>query len=84
MNRRRHEQAGVTEYKFRTSEDERVRATHRPMDGLRCRYDDPTVYLSDGKWVSRSNVGGVLKHPGQDYQCRCVSLGIVIIDGEEF
>ncbi|MEC5289396.1 MULTISPECIES: phage head morphogenesis protein [unclassified Aurantimonas] len=84
LNRRRHEQAGITEYAFATSQDERVRKNHKAMEGLRCRYDDASVYLSDGKWVSRSNVGGVQLHPGQDVQCRCVSRAFVRIGDEEF
>lgn len=84
LNRYRHQQAGITEYDFTDSDDERVRASHAAMGGLRCRYDDPTVYLSNGKWVSRANVGGVMKHPGEDILCRCVGRGVVRIGGEEF
>lgn len=84
LNRKRHQQAGITEYAFATSQDERVRKNHKAMEGLRCRYDDASVYLSDGKWVSRSNVGGVQMHPGQDIQCRCVSRAFVRVGDEEF
>ena len=30
-----------------------------------------------GNWKSRSSIGGVEQHPGQDYQCRCVSRAVI-------
>jgi len=78
LNRIRHVQAGISEYGFDTSADERVRPSHKAMDGRTCRYDNATVYRADdGTWKSRSSIGGVLLHPGQDIQCRCVSRGLV-------
>jgi len=47
---------GVTTYIWRTSQDERVRATHSAHNGKKFRWDRPP-----------SNTGA----PGQDYQCRC-------------
>lgn len=49
------EALGVTRYIWRTSQDERVRDTHRLLDGQSFDWDDPP------------EVG----HPGQDYRCRC-------------
>lgn len=81
LNRIRQTQAGVTEYVFMTSRDERVRANHKAMEGRTCKWSDPGVYKADdGSWRSRSGVGGVQLHPGQDYQCRCVSRGVVTFD----
>jgi len=47
---------GVTTYVWRTSQDERVRPTHRAHNGRKYKWDSPP-----------SNTGA----PGQDYQCRC-------------
>lgn len=79
LNRIRQEQAGITEYGFLTSRDERVRASHHAMEGRTCKWSDPTVYKADdGSWRPRSGVGGVQLHPGQDIQCRCLSRGLVV------
>lgn len=81
LNQRRQTQAGVTEYTFSTSIDERVRANHKAMEGRTCKWSDPTVYKADnGKWVSRSGVGGVQLHPGADISCRCTGRGLVRFD----
>ncbi len=64
---------GISQYIWRTVGDERVRDSHRAMDGRRCRWDDSTVYFNaaSGTWLKRSGIGGVELHPGQDVQCRC-------------
>jgi SPP1 gp7 family putative phage head morphogenesis protein len=69
----RQKDLGISEYIWRTTGDERVRRSHAIMDGKRCRWDDPTVYSDDGgkTWKKRASIGGIQKHPGQDYQCRC-------------
>ena len=71
----RQEDLGVSKYIWRISKDERVRPSHRAMAGKTCRWDDPTVYSDDGgkTWKKRSSIGGVEKHPGIDYQCRCTA-----------
>jgi len=60
----RHQAAGVVEYIWRTSRDERVRPAHRDLDGQRFRYDTPPVV--DAK-------GGRHENPGGDFQCRCTA-----------
>lgn len=60
MNRIRHEQAGVTQYKWLTSRDERVRARHRALEGKVYTYGEPT-----------GAEGGLA--PGQPIRCRCVA-----------
>lgn len=60
----RHQAAGITEYIWRTSRDERVRPAHRDLDGQRFRYDTPPVV--DAKRRRHEN-------PGGDYQCRCTA-----------
>ena len=54
---------------------ERVRESHRALNGKLCRWDDDTVYSEDGgkTWKSRAAIGGYIGHPGADYQCRCIS-----------
>jgi hypothetical protein len=64
---------GIDEYTWRTMTDERVRQSHRPLEGMICLWSDPTVFkFSDsGHWISRSAIGGVSLHPGEDFNCRC-------------
>ena len=61
LTQARHGQLGITEYTWRTAQDERVRPTHQVLDGTPQRWDSPP------------SVG----HPGQDIQCRCVAIPIV-------
>jgi len=69
----RQRQAGITTYKWRTGRDERVRDSHEVLEGMLCRWDDPTVYSDDNgqTWKKRSSIGGYIGHPGSDYRCRC-------------
>jgi len=81
----RMEQAGIETYIWSISMDERVRGlpggkysnavpSHYLMEGLICRWDDPTKYRNaSGEWVARP-AGAPLLHPGQDIMCRCVAL----------
>lgn len=73
LQRARQTGVGVSRYIWRTSEDERVRANHKAMAGRLCRWDDASAYWSElsKSWIDRSGIGGVLLHPGADYQCRC-------------
>lgn len=69
----RQGEIGIEYYIWHTSIDERVRQSHKVMEGMMCRWDDSGVYSTDnGKtWQDRGGIGGVALHPGQDYQCRC-------------
>ena len=58
LTQARHRQLGITEYTWRTAQDERVRDTHAALDGIRQRYDSPP------------SVG----NPGDDIMCRCVAI----------
>jgi len=81
----RMEQAGIETYIWSISMDERVRGlpggkypnavpSHYLMEGLVCRWDDPTKYRNaSGEWVARP-AGAPLLHPGQGILCRCVAL----------
>lgn len=64
LNRIRHEQAGIDEYIWRTSQDERVRPRHRDLEGKQYKYGEPTG-AEEGL------------PPGQPIQCRCIAQGIV-------
>lgn len=69
LTKRRQAALGIDRYTWRTAEDERVRATHRRLDG--------TVHLwSEGEGQGPVTVltgkrAGERNHPGQDIQCRC-------------
>jgi SPP1 gp7 family putative phage head morphogenesis protein len=60
LNELRQKNAGVDEYIWSTSKDERVRSTHRVREGDAFKWSEPP---SDG-------------HPGQPIQCRCVALPV--------
>jgi len=64
----RHVAAGITEYIWRTSRDERVREEHKALDGTRHRYDDPPVV--DKRRGERAN-------PGTYFRCRCTAEPII-------
>lgn len=60
----RQQQAGVDEYEWSTSHDERVRDLHRSLDGKRY------------KWGERTGAEDGLP-PGQPILCRCVALAVI-------
>jgi SPP1 gp7 family putative phage head morphogenesis protein len=59
LTQQRHESLGLESYIWRTSLDERVRASHMALEGSTQRWDDPPT------------VGKRQVHPGEDYSCRC-------------
>lgn len=86
LTKLRQQEVGITEYRWQTSGDERVRADHKALDGKLCRWDDPTVYYNEAskKWENRKNIGGTLVNPSQDINCRCIALPVIegIFDGK--
>jgi SPP1 gp7 family putative phage head morphogenesis protein len=62
LSRYRQLDAGVTEYRWSTSLDERVRRSHREREGK--------VYT----WRDGPPGGS---HPGHEVQCRCQAIGII-------
>lgn len=58
VNQLKQTGAGVTQYTWSTSHDERVRESHAELDG--------EVF----DWSSPPEPG----HPGEDFQCRCIAL----------
>lgn len=79
LTKLRQQSAGISMYRWQTSDDERVRQDHRVLDGKICRWDDPTVYYNSQtkKWEKRSKIGGTLVNPSQDVNCRCVPIPIL-------
>lgn len=58
----RQTSVGVEEYEWSTAKDERVRPSHRALEGSSHRWDDPP------------SVDGEKAHPGQPINCRCVAI----------
>lgn len=75
ITKARQQSLGGNEYDWMTSADERVRESHKVLNGKICRYDDPTVYRNEGEteWRKRESIGGYVGDPGEDFQCRCVA-----------
>jgi SPP1 gp7 family putative phage head morphogenesis protein len=65
LTKQRQESVGIEEYIWRTSQDERVRASHRRLEGTKHSWDDPP------------KVGKRLVHPGEDYNCRCTADPVI-------
>jgi SPP1 gp7 family putative phage head morphogenesis protein len=59
--------AGIEEYIWTTSGDERVRDRHAELDGTRQLWDEPPVVSHDARTA----------HPGDDYQCRCTAFPVL-------
>jgi len=72
INEARQTAAGVVEYEWSASQDERVRDGHRDLDATVHRWDTPPV--TDQRT-------GATHHPGGDYQCRCVAIPRPPVDG---
>lgn len=64
--------AGIEEYTWSTSEDERVRPRHQELDGTTQRWDSPPVV--DERSGRRAS-------PGGDFQCRCAAIPILPSEG---
>lgn len=66
-------------YYWRPCMDERTRKTHRAMDGIICRWDDPPN--PEAKFGGKS-YGSY--HPGCIFNCRCIPEPILSIDRIQF
>lgn len=71
ISKQQQEDAGVSEYIWRTTGDSRVRNSHKKLDKKKFRWDSPP--LVDEKT-------GRHGHPGEDYSCRCVALPVFNFD----
>jgi len=76
FNEARNTKLGIDEYTWSGTADERERSSHRVLNGMLCKYSDPTVYSDDdGKtWKKRKSIGAYEGNPGTDYQCRCLDV----------
>lgn len=74
LNEARNMKLGIDEYYWSGTDDERERESHRVLNGMLCKYSDPTVYSDDhGKtWKKRKSIGAYEGNPGTDFQCRCL------------
>ncbi len=61
IQKAQQQDAGITEYIWCTTGDERVRKSHKNLNGKKFSWDNPPVN-SDGRRC----------HPGEDFQCRCI------------
>jgi SPP1 gp7 family putative phage head morphogenesis protein len=64
----RQTSAGVTQYQWSTSSDERVRPDHAELDGTIQDWAAPPI---------TNEKTGDRNHPGQDIQCRCVAIPVL-------
>ena len=69
VTQKRHEAAGVVEFVWSTSRDERVRADHKVLEGNRYRYDDPPIVDRRRGTRGLPGVGSI--------QCRCVAIPVI-------
>lgn len=79
LTKLRQQELGITEYVWRTGNDERVRPSHAVLEGKICRWDDPTVYRNPGsdKWLKKSSIGGDQVQTSQAVNCRCYPEPII-------
>lgn len=72
LTQARSEATGLNWYIWHTSEDERVRSSHRIMDDVMCRYSDaPHPEALAGE----KDAGGY--SPGNIYNCRCFAEPVI-------
>lgn len=66
LTRQQHQDAGVDEYEWSTSGDDRVRPEHEHANGK--------IFRWDGSGAPAAGVKGASAHPGEAILCRCVAL----------
>lgn len=69
ITQKQQRDAGVAQYEWATTGDQRVRNSHKKLDGKIFSWDDPP-----------ETEGGRKCHPGEDYQCRCQALAVFDLD----
>jgi uncharacterized protein with gpF-like domain len=95
INTARQQAIGIDVYRWVTMRDKRVvgnpngqypdwndkHMDHYAMEGVYCKYDDPTVFSTDGGKTWRQRTGKMPKnHPTDDIMCRCDRAPIIDID----
>lgn len=68
LNEMRLREVGITHYKWVTSHDERVRDTHKDLNGKIFAFDTPPIV----------NKFGDRKNPSEDFGCRCQAIGVLL------
>lgn len=71
---------GIENYEWYTSNDERVRASHKVLNKKICNWNDATIYknkMTDKEWKKKSSISAVEKQVGEDFQCRCSVIAIL-------
>jgi SPP1 gp7 family putative phage head morphogenesis protein len=76
LSRERSENIGLTHYQWQTSEDQRVRQSHRAMDGVLVSWSDPPA---PEKLIGEPSTLGHY-HAGQAPNCRCLTLPLISMD----
>jgi SPP1 gp7 family putative phage head morphogenesis protein len=72
----RAESIGIGWYEWSASHDQRVRLSHRKMDGVLCRFSDPPA--PEALIGEKSSLGHYA--PGSCPNCRCLALPLVSLD----
>lgn len=75
ITRAQQEDAGISEYVWSTSMDERVRKGHEILEGKKFKWSEPPEILEWSEKEGWRHTGRYC-HPGQDYNCRCVALPV--------
>ncbi len=75
LTRSRSELLGIEWYRWRTSEDERVRDSHKHMDKVLIAWTDPP---SPERLINKRSVGHY--HAGGIWNCRCYAEPIISLD----
>lgn len=69
INQSQQRDAGISKYEWSDSRDERVRTSHKRLNGHVFSWDNPP-----------ETDRGRRCHPGEDYQCRCCAIPVFDID----
>jgi SPP1 gp7 family putative phage head morphogenesis protein len=72
-------QLGIERYIWRTSEDQRVRSSHKHMEGVVCSFSSPP---SPEAYIGETKVG--YYGPGGVWNCRCWSQPLIDLDFMNF
>ena len=74
LSKYRNEELGIKTYFWATSNDEKVRDSHKALNGMLCKWNDDSVYSDDeGKSWKRRTGKMFIGKPGDDINCRCTS-----------
>lgn len=69
INKRKQQRLGITRYQWSTSQDERVRSNHNPLNGREFSWTSPPV----GGGTGPNDIG----NPGDGINCRCIAVPVL-------